>query len=175
MTPPKLLQAGSAGRVSAHRCPVKARNTLDVNYLYIAEQKTKLAEVRPLHFVTNIAPEGTGYRVHFNRIDNDSHQLVSDSETADRVILAAGSLGSTEILFRARDQYKTLPNISRFLGQHWSSNGDFLTPAIYILENIFPTVEGSVRAYIQRAHVDLGRVVDWQRVDERPRPDRRSP
>jgi SulP family sulfate permease len=37
-------------------------------------------------------------------------------------------------------------------------------------ENIFPTVDGSVRAYIQRAQVDLGRDVDWQRVDERPRP-----
>ena len=104
-------------------CPVKARNTLDVNYLYIAEQKGP--EVRPLHFVTKIEKEGAGYRVHFNRIDNENHALVAGSEVADRVILAAGSLGSTEILFRARDQYKTLPNVSRFLGQRWSSNGDF--------------------------------------------------
>ncbi len=129
-------------------CPVKARNTLDVNYLYIAEQKTKLADVRPLHFVTNIEPAGTGYRVHFNRIDNDNHKLVPDSETADRVILAAGSLGSTEILFRARDQFRTLPNISRFLGQRWSSNGDFLTPAVYLFEKIFPTVGPTIMSRI---------------------------
>ena len=128
-------------------CPVKARNTLDVNYLYIAEEKTKLAEVRPLHFVTNIEQEGIGYRVHFNRIDNDNHALVPGSETADRVILAAGSLGSTEILFRARDQFKTLPNISRFLGHRWSSNGDFLTPAIY-LSKLYPTVGPTISSKI---------------------------
>jgi cholesterol oxidase len=126
-------------------CPVKARNTLDVNYLYIAEQKG--AEVRPLHFVTKIEQEGAGYRVHFNRIDNESHTLIPGSEAASHVILAAGSLGSTEILFRARDQYKTLPNISRFLGQRWSSNGDFLTPAIY-LSKLYPTVGPTISSKI---------------------------
>jgi cholesterol oxidase len=127
-------------------CPVKARNTLDVNYLYLAEQKG--AEVRPLHFVTKIEQEGAGYRVHFNRIDNDSHTLIPGSEVAGHVIVAAGSLGSTEILFRARDQYKTLPNISRFLGQRWSSNGDFLTPAIYLLEKLYPTVGPTISSKI---------------------------
>src|SRR5262249_5007332 len=33
-------------------------------------------------------------------------------------------------LFRCRDITRTLPRISRFLGRDWSSNGDFLTPAI---------------------------------------------
>jgi SulP family sulfate permease len=37
-------------------------------------------------------------------------------------------------------------------------------------ENIFATVGESIRAYVGRAQADLGRYVDWQRVDEPPRP-----
>ncbi len=85
---------------------------------------------------TRIEPEGAGYRVHFQRVRDG--RLVADSEVAAKVVVAAGSLGSTELLFRCRDQFKTLPGISRFLGQHWSSNGDFLTPAFYD-ERVNPT------------------------------------
>jgi cholesterol oxidase len=108
-------------------CDVKAKNTLDVNYLAIAEDNH--ADLRPLHLVRHIAPEGDGYRVFFDRIQDT--QLISGSATARLVVLGAGSLGSTELLLRSRDLSKTLPNISPFLGRNWSSNGDFLTPAIY--------------------------------------------
>lgn len=116
-------------------CPVKARNTLDLNYLALAEQRYNV-EIRPLHQVSHIARQGSGYEVHFKRIAGGG--LVSGIESADRVILSAGSLGSTEILLRSRDQYKTLPQISRFLGRSWSSNGDFLTPAFYKRREIYP-------------------------------------
>lgn len=108
-------------------CDVKAKNTLDVNYLAIAENQH--AEIRPLHLVRAIAPEPDGYRVSFDRIVNA--QLVPGSATARVVVLGAGSLGSTELLLRSRDVAKTLPNLSPFVGRNWSSNGDFLTPAIY--------------------------------------------
>ena len=42
------------------------------------------------------------------------------------------------MLFRCRDEHQTLPNISQFLGRNWSSNGDFLTPALYPLRNVSP-------------------------------------
>jgi cholesterol oxidase len=108
-------------------CQVKAKNTLDLNYLAVAEQKG--AEIRPLHVARSIGREGTAYRVNYEVIQNG--KLVPGSQTAEKVILAAGSLGSTELLLRSRDQYKTLPAVSQFLGRNWSSNGDFLTPAIY--------------------------------------------
>jgi len=47
-------------------CDVKAKNTLDLNY--IAQAETHGAEVRPLHVVRTIAPHEGGYRVHFDRI-----------------------------------------------------------------------------------------------------------
>jgi cholesterol oxidase len=43
------------------------------------------------------------------------------------------------LLFRCRDEHKTLPNISSFLGRNWSSNGDFLTPALYPQRNVSPS------------------------------------
>lgn len=116
-------------------CQVKAKNTLDLNYIPWAEKHG--AQVRPLHIAKNIVPEGSGYRVHFDRIENG--KLVAGSETAQKVIVAAGSLGSTELLLRCRDEHKSLPNISRFLGYNWSSNGDFLTPAFYDNREISPT------------------------------------
>ncbi|MBO0862574.1 MAG: GMC family oxidoreductase, partial [Chloracidobacterium sp.] len=120
-------------------CQVKAKNTLDLNYIPWAEKHG--AEVRPLHVVRYIKPESGpgagGYRVYFDRIVNA--QLVPGSESAKRVIVAAGSLGSTELLLRCRDQYKSLPRLSGFLGRNWSSNGDFMTPATYDGRLVSPT------------------------------------
>jgi cholesterol oxidase len=116
-------------------CQVKAKNTLDLNYIPWAEKHG--AEVRPLHMVDNIAPEGGRYRVFFSRIENG--QLVPGSESAERVIVAAGSLGSTELLLRTRDQHRSLPALSACLGRQWSSNGDCLTPAFYRTRRISPT------------------------------------
>jgi cholesterol oxidase len=108
-------------------CAYGAKSTLGKNYIPVAEKHG--AEFRPLHIVQTIAPQNGGYVVHFDRVVNG--RRVAGSETTKRVIVAAGSLGSTELLLRCRDHYKTLPNISAFLGRNWSSNGDFLTPAVY--------------------------------------------
>lgn len=125
-------------------CDVKAKNTLDLNYLALAEKHQ--AEVRPLHFVRTIAPAGDGYRVHFDRIENGT--LRPGQENSRLVIVAAGSLGSTELLLRCREEFKTLMNLSRFLGHNWSSNGDFLTPAFHEDQEISPTRGPTISAAI---------------------------
>jgi cholesterol oxidase len=125
-------------------CDVYAKNTLDRNYIPLAEQRG--AEVRPLHQVTNLAPVDGGYRVSFDRLQDGTR--VAGSETARLVILAAGSLGSTELLLRCRDEAKTLPRISSFLGCNWSSNGDFLTPAIYQDRILSPTIGPTITSAI---------------------------
>ena len=130
-------------------CHVHAKNTLDLNYIPLAEKKG--AEVYPLHQVEKIEPidpvEMNGYRVHFRHFDletAESHALTTDGHRFDRrtarpdelshpgsvvgrkVIISAGSLGSTEILLRCRDLHRTLPNLSPALGTKFSGNGDFL-------------------------------------------------
>jgi len=115
-------------------CPVGARNTLDLNYLARAESLG--ADIRPLHIARAITPHDGGYRVDFHRIHD--RRLLPGSVQADRVVVAAGSLGSTELLLRCRDQYRTLPGLSPALGTRWSGNGDFLTVSIQP-EDVNPT------------------------------------
>jgi cholesterol oxidase len=126
-------------------CEVKAKNTLDLNYIPAAEQHG--AEVRTLHIVRYIQPSDRGYRVVFDRIEKG--KLIRGEEYSDRVILAAGSLGSTELLLRCRDQYKTLPQISKVLGQQWSANANVLTPDFYgkdveVQQSLGPTISAGL-------------------------------
>jgi len=99
--------------------------------------------------VANIEPIPGGYRVHHDELRDGGR--ISATTTAAIVVVAAGSLGSTELLLRCRDVTGTLPQISRFLGRNWSSNGDFLTPAFYLHREVWPdrgVAIGSVIDYL---------------------------
>ncbi len=128
-------------------CRADAKNTLDKNYLHIADKNG--AEIRPLHLVTKIEAIAGGYCVYHNEFKNGGS--IPGSTTAERVILAAGSMGSTELLLQCRDIHRTLPGLSPSLGKHWSSNGDFLTPAMYLHRTLWPdrgTTIGAVIDYL---------------------------
>lgn len=126
-------------------CDVRAKNTLDLNY--IAEAERRGAEVRPLHVVRFVERMQRGYRVVFDRIETG--RLIAGEARSDHIVLAAGSLGSTEILLRSRNQYKTLPDVSDCLGRDWSGNANFLTPDLYskpvqVNQGIGPTISGGL-------------------------------
>ena len=108
-------------------CHVHAKNTLDITYLGLAERRHGV-EVFPLHTAESIEPlEGQGYRVQFRRLDPDHPgQSEPGSVTGQQVIVAAGTLGSAELLLKSRDVLGTLPSLSPALGQRFSTNGDFL-------------------------------------------------
>jgi cholesterol oxidase len=112
-------------------CVNGAKKTLDQNYLKDATDPAYDTEIRPLSMVTHIeeGPDGA-WRVHYLDVGaglgRRKRQIVGKI-----VILAAGSLGSTEILLRSRDGFRTLKNLPRALGKGWSPNGDFLTLAKY--------------------------------------------
>jgi cholesterol oxidase len=124
-------------------CDVRAKNGLDVNYIPRAEQRG--AEVRPLHLVRLIEPQAGKYRVVFDRLE--SGRMIRGEETAERVVLAAGSLGTTELLLRCRDQFRTLPAVSPTLGTRWSANANFISMATYsekdrVRQSTGPTIAG---------------------------------
>ena len=125
-------------------CEVRAKNGLDLTYLAVAEQSGCV--VRPLHVVRRLEPRDGGYRVEFDRIVDG--RLERGEARADRVILAAGSLGSTELLLRARDEHRTLPNLSRELGRGWSPNANVLSMAFYpgnqVRQSVGPTITSMV-------------------------------
>ena len=83
-------------------CNVGAKNTVALTYLPDAARHG--AEIFTHAKVRHVAkaPEG-GWRVHFERQDG-AGGAASASVTADMVVLAAGTLGSTEILLRSREQ-----------------------------------------------------------------------
>jgi cholesterol oxidase len=125
-------------------CQVHAKNTLDLNYL--ASARNAGAVIQPLSLVTHLKQIGDHWRVHYDRLVEG--RRVPEHVDAKEVILAAGSLGSTELLLRCRDQYRTLPNLPNSLGHGWSSNGDFLTPALYTDRKISPTVGPTISSAI---------------------------
>lgn len=125
-------------------CKVKAKNTLDLNYLAVAEDKG--ADIRDLSMASHIVKEGNSYAVVYHELKDN--KKVERVVRAKKVILAAGSLNSTEILFRSRDKFRTLPNISSFLGNNWSSNGDFLTPAFYKDRKLSPSIGPTITSAI---------------------------
>ena len=57
----------------------------------------------------------------------DLNKKQEHAASTRRVVVAAGTLGSNELLLRCRDVFQSLPNISPNLGRRFSGNGDFLS------------------------------------------------
>ena len=108
-------------------CRFGAKNTLDKNYLYFAEQwgTQVFAELK----VTKLVPLADGsYEVETER----STSLLGRAGPrlrAKRVIVAAGVLGTVELLLKNRDQHGTLPAVSARLGDFVRTNGESLLGA----------------------------------------------
>ncbi|MGI5150486.1 GMC oxidoreductase [Plantactinospora sp. CA-294935] len=99
-----------------------ARTSVDRNYLARAEA-SGLAEVRPLHVVTDIATDAQGrYVVRARHIDADGNLLERVTLTGDALVLAAGSMGTSRMLVRARET-GALPRLTEEVGRHWGNNG----------------------------------------------------
>jgi cholesterol oxidase len=101
-------------------CLPGARHTLNKTYLPLADNGT--ITFRPLAAVDYIEPLAAGgYTVHFEGLESGTKY----HPTAKTVILAAGTLGSTEILLRSRDKTNGRLVLSDKLGSRFSTNGDF--------------------------------------------------
>jgi len=108
-------------------CADGAKNSLDKNYLHLAEAKG--AEILPERKVTLIRPlTGGGYEVQ--TVDPFDSRNAHAPVTASRVIVAAGVVGTLDLLFRCRDELGTLPNISRRLGAVVRTNSEAIVAAL---------------------------------------------
>lgn len=105
-------------------CNYGAKNTLIMNYLpYAKNHGAELYTEVAVRYVES--RPGDGWRVHYQLLDSGREAFDAPTMflTADIVILAAGTLGTTEILLRSRE--KGFP-LSDKLGRGFSGNGDFL-------------------------------------------------
>jgi cholesterol oxidase len=107
-------------------CRYGAKNTLEQNYLYFAERWG--ARIVPETAATRIVPVDGGYEVE-TRSTTSFWSRPGPRLRAARVVVAAGVLGTVELLLKNRDVYRTLPNISPRLGDFVRTNGESLLGA----------------------------------------------
>ena len=102
-------------------CPHGSKNTLDLNYLYLARRLG--AKILPHRKVVDIIPQDNGGYVLKMKCPVKKlrkYPVLS----AKKVIVAAGVLGTLELLFKCRDITRTLPEISPQLGKIARTNSE---------------------------------------------------
>ncbi len=146
-------------------CRYNAKNTLDKNYLYLAEKigvtvcsETKVIDVKPLNGCVDGAD---GYAITtvpaFARWRPETKRI-----TAKSVIFSASSLGSQSLLFSLRDS-GSLPNISASLGKYVRTNAESILGVRYpgSHEDMSKGVAIGSGIYIdQHTHVEAVRYAD---------------
>jgi len=112
-------------------CRHGAKNSLDKNYLYLAEARgaqvfaeTKVVDVKPL---AGAADGSAGYEVRTVR-STAWVRRKPQRFTCRAVVFSASSLGTMELLFRLRGR-GSLPGISEELGKHVRTNSESLIGA----------------------------------------------
>lgn len=110
-------------------CRQNAKNSLDKNYLYLAEKYG--ATIRPEADVVDVQPlygeqaDGARYRIVYERTTAwvKKHQ---PPIRARNVVVSAGVLGTVELLLRCRDETRSLPRLSAQVGTFIHSNSESL-------------------------------------------------
>lgn len=94
---------------------------------YLAEALgTGNVTIAPLHAVKRIQQRDNGYALTVDEIDTDGNVLRTKELTCRSLFLGAGSLGTTELLLRAREN-GDLENLSDEIGKGWGPNGNVMT------------------------------------------------
>jgi cholesterol oxidase len=110
-------------------CRVGAKNTLDRNYLYLAERRG--AVIEPETEVAAVRPhaEGGGYAVEVKPAFSGASGRRT-TYSAERVIFAGGVMGTMPLLLAMRADPKGLPRLSARLGQAVRTNSEALIGVI---------------------------------------------
>ncbi len=145
-------------------CRHNAKNTLMKNYLYFAERNG--VEIRPESQVVRIEPlpgdggvkDGSGgyeltVQQSTKRFFKHSYKI-----RCRGVVLSAGVMGTVPLLLKMRDQEKTLPNISAWLGQQVRTNSETLLTANNLNQEVWegPTIT-SMMAADDNTNVEINR------------------
>ncbi|RZI82038.1 MAG: GMC family oxidoreductase [Rubrivivax sp.] len=123
------------------------KKSLDKTYLAEAVG-TGLVRIQPLTEVTSITRAGDGrYLVSTKQIDVTGQVLVTRTISCDRLFLGGGSMGTTQLLVKARAT-GTLPDLNQHVGTRWSSNGE-----IFMVRNVY-TSTGSKTSVLPATGID---------------------
>ncbi len=106
-------------------CRHGAKNTLDKNYLWFAENMFG-AKVKPETLVTKIEFVDNEYLIHTER----STSIFSKGKKVFRskgLVVAGGVLGTVDLLLKQKHLHKTLPKLSDKLGDNILTNSEMLS------------------------------------------------
>ncbi len=97
----------------------------DLTHTYLPQATaTGQVSIHPGHVVDSIGRERDGrYVVHLRVVRPDGTTIRARSLTCDRLFLAAGSIGTSELLVRAKAT-GALPDLNDAVGHGWGTNGD---------------------------------------------------
>lgn len=105
-------------------CNIRAKNTLDVNYLPLAVSwGAKLFTQMEVDYLEKDL--SGGWWLHVVLRGDHGRSRTTGVVHANTVFLCAGTLGSTQILLRTQERGRG-GNFSEHLGRHFSANGDTL-------------------------------------------------
>ncbi|AOD21801.1 cholesterol oxidase [Rhodococcus sp. p52] len=122
-----------------------AKFDLTQNYIPAAEA-TGRTLVCHGHRVLAIGQNGDGrYRLDVQAVDPTGGVLRTTTITCDRLVLGAGSIGTTELLVKARHT-GSLPNLDERVGRGWGTNGDAVLVRSFALTEGFGGDQGAPSA-----------------------------
>jgi cholesterol oxidase len=104
-------------------CRHDAKNTLDKNYLHLAEKLG--ARILPETRALGIEPDGQGYVVHAEGALRRKQRIRLRGR---QVVVACGALGTVNLLLACKES-GTLPNLSPTLGRHTRTNSEIICGA----------------------------------------------
>ncbi|MGQ0843714.1 MAG: GMC oxidoreductase [Sporichthyaceae bacterium] len=107
-------------------CRHGAKNTMNTNYLYLAEKAG--AVVHPETTVADVTPRREGGYTVTTR-PTRRRRATGETFTADQVVFSAGTWGTQTLLHRLRDTGR-LPNISQRLGELTRTNSEAIVGAV---------------------------------------------
>lgn len=113
-------------------CPYGAKSSMDVTYLPAAESLG--ARILPRRRAEILRPLGAGDGSDGWRIvlrDPLQRRSRPTSITAREVVLAAGVLGTTELLLACRDRWRTLPGLSDKVGRSVRTNSEAFAAIVH--------------------------------------------
>ncbi|WP_413294546.1 GMC oxidoreductase [Bdellovibrio sp. HCB185ZH] len=119
-------------------CNIHAKNSLDLNYIFRARNLKSSAgqlDVRTQAEVSKIEFIDDHYKITFHVPQFPAQEIVL---TAKKVVLSAGSVGSTSLLLKMKKN-GSLPKLNRWLGQKWCGNGDLLGMVLNTKDDLDPT------------------------------------
>ncbi|MCK5535330.1 MAG: GMC family oxidoreductase [Bacteroidales bacterium] len=158
-------------------CRHNAKNSLDKNYLHLAQQLG--VEIIAENEVFDVKPLGNngsdGYEIHFKKLSGFSSK--KQSVTTKSVVFSGGVLGTTSLLLKLKNS--SLPNLSSSLGSNVLTNNEALILNVSLDKNRDMSegiAIGSIIDLDENSHIEpvrygngsgFWRILSWPMVSEK--------